>query len=51
MVAKGKKIWMNGEFVPWDDARLHVLAHGLHYGTGVYEGIRCYKLKAGGSAG
>ena len=37
-----EKIWMNGELVDWDDARIHVGAHGLHYGTGVFEGIRCY---------
>jgi branched-chain amino acid aminotransferase len=40
-------IWMNGEFVPWDEAKVHVLTHGLHYGTGVFEGIRCYDSEAG----
>jgi branched-chain amino acid aminotransferase len=40
-------IWMNGEFVPWDEARVHVLTHGLHYGTGVFEGIRCYETEHG----
>ncbi len=35
-------IWMDGEFVPWEDAQIHVLTHGLHYGTGVFEGARCY---------
>ena len=40
-------IWQNGEFVPWDDARTHVLSHGLHYGTGVFEGIRCYDTERG----
>lgn len=35
-------IWMNGKLVPWDDARIHVLSHGAMYGTGVFEGIRCY---------
>jgi branched-chain amino acid aminotransferase len=40
-------IWMNGEFVPWDEAKVHVLTHGLHYGTGVFEGIRCYETKDG----
>jgi branched-chain amino acid aminotransferase len=40
-------IWMNGEFVNWDDAKVHVLTHGLHYGTGVFEGIRCYETKEG----
>ncbi|MDQ3850087.1 MAG: branched-chain amino acid transaminase [Actinomycetota bacterium] len=40
-------IWMNGEFVAWEDAKVHVLAHGLHYGTGVFEGIRCYETELG----
>jgi branched-chain amino acid aminotransferase len=40
-------IWQNGEFVPWDEARTHVLSHGLHYGTGVFEGIRCYETERG----
>lgn len=35
-------IWMNGEFVPWKDAKFHVLSHGLHYGSGVFEGERAY---------
>ena len=38
-----EKIWMNGELVDWDDAKIHVGAHGLHYGSGVFEGIRCYE--------
>ena len=38
---------MNGEFVPWEDAKVHVLSHGLHYGTGVFEGIRCYETERG----
>jgi branched-chain amino acid aminotransferase len=38
---------MNGEFVPWEDAKVHVLTHGLHYGTGVFEGIRCYDTEIG----
>jgi branched-chain amino acid aminotransferase len=42
-----EKIWMNGELVDWDDARIHVGAHGLHYGTGVFEGIRCYDTPKG----
>ena len=37
-----EKIWMNGELVDWADAKIHVGVHGLHYGTGVFEGIRCY---------
>ena len=40
-------IWHNGEFVPWKDAKVHVLSHGLHYGTGVFEGIRCYETERG----
>jgi len=42
-----EKIWMNGELVDWADARVHVGAHGLHYGTGVFEGIRCYATERG----
>jgi branched-chain amino acid aminotransferase len=38
---------MNGTFVPWEDAKVHVLSHGLHYGTGVFEGIRCYETQLG----
>ena len=44
---KAEWIWMNGEFVRWDDAKLHVLTHGLHYGTGVFEGIRAYETERG----
>lgn len=44
---KVELIWMNGEFVPWDDAKLHVLNHGLHYGTAVFEGIRAYETDHG----
>ena len=40
-------IWMNGELVPWEDAKVHVLTHGLHYGTGVFEGVRCYDTELG----
>ena len=40
-------IWMNGEFVAWEDAKVHVLTHGLHYGTGVFEGVRCYDTVIG----
>ncbi len=40
-------IWMNGEFVAWEDAKVHVLTHGLHYGTGVFEGVRCYETERG----
>jgi branched-chain amino acid aminotransferase len=38
---------MNGDVVPWDEAKVHVLTHGLHYGTGVFEGVRCYETEQG----
>jgi branched-chain amino acid aminotransferase len=41
------KIWMNGSLVEWDKAQIHILTHALHYGTGVFEGIRCYHTRAG----
>ncbi|HEY7266461.1 MAG TPA: branched-chain amino acid transaminase [Solirubrobacterales bacterium] len=44
---KTELIWKNGEFVPWDEANVHVLTHGLHYGSGVFEGIRCYDTEIG----
>ena len=50
MVQKTKKIWMDGRLVDWDDARIHVLTHTLHYGVGAFEGIRCYKTEAGAPA-
>jgi branched-chain amino acid aminotransferase len=40
-------IWLNGEFVAWEDAKVHVLTHGFHYGTGVFEGIRAYETREG----
>jgi branched-chain amino acid aminotransferase len=46
-VEKAQYIWQNGEFVNWDDATVHVLSHGFHYGTGVFEGIRCYETEKG----
>src|SRR6187551_3301246 len=42
-----EKIWMNGELVDWADAKVHVGTHGLHYGSGVFEGIRCYETSKG----
>ncbi|MDI6655029.1 MAG: branched-chain amino acid transaminase [Candidatus Hydrothermarchaeota archaeon] len=42
-----KKIWMNGKLVDWKEAKIHVLTHALHYGSGVFEGIRCYKTVKG----
>lgn len=50
MVEKVEKIWLDGNFVPWDEARVHVLTHTLHYGLGVFEGIRCYRRADGRSA-
>ncbi|MGB9553849.1 MAG: branched chain amino acid aminotransferase, partial [bacterium] len=40
-------IWVNGELVRWQEAKTHVLTHALHYGTAVFEGIRCYKTSKG----
>src|SRR5439155_711846 len=42
-------IWMDGELVAWEDAKIHVLSHGLHYGTGIFEGVRAYETKRGAS--
>lgn len=47
MVPKTEFIWMNGEFVKWEDAKVHVLSHVLHYGSGWFEGIRAYDTKKG----
>ena len=41
------KIWLDGSLVDWDNAKIHVLTHGLHYATGVFEGVRCYKTVNG----
>ncbi|MEO7095695.1 MAG: branched-chain amino acid transaminase [Polyangiales bacterium] len=49
MVDRLDKIWMDGKLVPWDDAKVHVLTHTLHYGLGAFEGIRAYKRKGGES--
>jgi branched-chain amino acid aminotransferase len=46
-VQETAKIWMNGELVDWADAKVHVGVHGLHYGSGVFEGIRCYETPEG----
>jgi branched-chain amino acid aminotransferase len=45
-----EKIWFNGELIPWDDAKIHVLTHTLHYGMGVFEGIRAYETDDGPAA-
>jgi branched-chain amino acid aminotransferase len=50
MVDKVSKIWMDGKLIPWDEANVHILTHTLHYGLGVFEGIRCYKCSDGRSA-
>ena len=47
---KSEKIWIDGSFVPWHEANVHVLTHTLHYGLGVFEGIRCYQIKKNKSA-
>lgn len=50
MIEKVDKIWLDGEFIPWEDAQVHVLTHTLHYGLGAFEGIRCYECQDGRSA-
>ena len=50
MSLKTESIWMDGELVRWEDAKVHVLTHALHYGTAYFEGIRCYLLADGRSA-
>ncbi len=49
-MAKAKKIWMDGKFVNWNDANVHILTHTLHYGLAAFEGIRCYRCADGRSA-
>jgi len=44
---KAKKIWMDGRLLDWEDAKIHILTHTLHYGFGVFEGTRCYKSESG----
>jgi branched-chain amino acid aminotransferase len=46
-LAESKLIWMDGELVPWNEAKVHILTHSLHYGLGVFEGIRAYETKTG----
>ena len=41
------KVWRNGEIIDWDDARIHVMSHVIHYGSSVFEGIRCYNTTQG----
>ena len=44
---KTEKIWINGELINWDDAKIHILSHVIHYGSGLFEGARCYKTPKG----
>jgi branched-chain amino acid aminotransferase len=46
-ITRSEKVWMDGEFVDWDDANIHILTHTLHYGLGVFEGIRAYATEQG----
>jgi branched-chain amino acid aminotransferase len=46
-IDKVENIWMNGKLVNWDDAKIHVLSHVVHYGSSLFEGARCYKTKKG----
>jgi branched-chain amino acid aminotransferase len=46
-IPKSEKIWFNGELVDWDDAQIHVLSHVVHYGSSVFEGMRCYATEKG----
>ena len=46
-IKKVEKIWMNGELINWDDAKIHILSHVIHYGSSWFEGIRCYDTKKG----
>ncbi len=46
-MTKTEKIWMNGHLVAWEDAKVHVLSHALHYGSSVFEGIRAYRTQQG----
>jgi len=46
-ITSTEKVWMNGRLVDWADAKIHILTHTLHYGTGVFEGMRCYETPDG----
>lgn len=46
-MAKTKYVWMDGNFVEWEDAKIHLMSHVIHYGTGVFEGLRCYDTPNG----
>jgi branched-chain amino acid aminotransferase len=47
MIKPTEKIWHNGKFIPWDDAKIHILSHVVSYGSGIFEGIRCYHTPQG----
>jgi branched-chain amino acid aminotransferase len=49
-VERTEQVWLDGEWIPWDQARIPILTHTLHYGLGVFEGIRCYECADGRSA-
>lgn len=49
-IAPSRSIWMNGSLVPWGDAKIHVMSHVIHYGSSVFEGIRCYATRRGTAA-
>ncbi len=46
-IEKSEKIWHNGKLIPWDEATIHVMSHVVHYGSSVFEGIRCYAPPSG----
>ena len=46
-IEKSENIWHNGKLIPWDDATIHVMSHVVHYGSSVFEGIRCYAPPSG----
>ena len=46
-IQKTEKIWHNGKFIPWDEATIHVMSHVVHYGSSVFEGVRCYACPPG----
>ena len=50
MVEKAKFIWLDGKFIPWEEAQVHLMTHTLHYGLGVFEGIRAYHTRDGRTA-
>ena len=47
MADQAKFIWFNGKIIPWEDAQIHVMSHVIHYGSGVFEGIKCYETDYG----